>query len=107
MIDIHYHLASVDPTVWKGKNIISSWLTKENGTTDQLQLVTFKQQSANQTAKGNDSQSSTHNHARHTGDSDAAQTAGSPGFPYFPAAIGAVIVLLAVWLFAKRKRKMV
>jgi hypothetical protein len=99
--------ASVDPTVWKGKNIISSWSTKEDGTTEQLQLVTFEQQSANQAAKGDDSQPSTHNHAGHSSESDTAQTAVSPGFPYFPAVIGALFVLLAVWLFAKRKRKMV
>lgn len=98
--------ASVDPTAWKGKNVISSWLTKEDGT-EQLQLVTFEQQSANHAAKGNDSQSSTHTHAGHSSESDTAQTSVSPGFPYFPAAIGVLIVLLAVWLFAKRKRKTV
>jgi hypothetical protein len=102
--------ASVDPAQWKGKNIVSSWLMKAEGADEQVQLITFEQQPADTGQKEAVNKTADHTHDGHGSESSAASKAGTlttAGFPFFPSAVAALIVLIAVWLFAKRKRKAV
>jgi hypothetical protein len=97
--------APVDPGEWTGRNIVSSWKLQAAGAEGELQLIIFDKtkvvSGSNKTAA---STSDTFHSGYGAGDGHTQVTAEAASFPYVQVIVMVLFVLIALWLFARKKR---
>lgn len=81
---------------------------KAAGIDGELQLIIFDKQTVNSGNSGTQEVvSNTANQPPNGHGAGHGTTQAAAGFPYVPVIVMALIALIAVWLFAKRKREIV